>query len=364
MLRGAVSMVHRPIQRVLVAVTLAGVTSSGLAAPQPGPSSGLPAPSGLAVPAPSAPPHPERSPTAARDAPAGGSVRDAARDTDPPGASPGSTAQTPLPDALARRLGEAAEAFSVQDYPRVVGLLEGLSGHPALAGRVEHRRMLEWLGAAHWFSGNREAARLAFGTLLRESPFHVLDTFIYPPELIDEFDQIRAGLAAGGVIPGRPAEPRSPLRTVLRLERRNATPMLAYFAPLGVGQFANGEAGKGSLLAALQGIGAVTMVATWLGVESLKVDGTDRVRPSEGGAARALDALWYAGFGLLSASWGWSVADGLLARDPRPRLIEERTLEAPAPPVASLHLRPLIGATGLTGGRWPDSTPGAVGRAR
>ncbi len=228
------------------------------------------------------------------------------------------------------RLAEAEQAFAVQDYPRVVALLEALSGHPALVGRAEHRRLLEWLGASHWFSGNRDAARLVLGALLRESPFHVLDAYVYPPELIEDFERLRAGLAEGGVIPGRPLDPNASPRTILRIERRDVTPTIAFLAPFGVGQFANDEPGKGALLASLQGLGAATMLATWIGIESLKVDGSDRVPPADGGTARALDALWYAGFALLAGSWIWSVSDGLLYRDSRPLTLEERLLE-PSP---------------------------------
>ncbi len=267
---------------------------------------------------------------------------------------PAGTVALPIPEPVAGRLAEAERAFAVQDYPSVIARLEALSGHPALVGRPEHRQLLEWLGASHWFAGNRDAARLALGALLRESPFHVLDRFVYPPELIDDFELLRASLAGGGVIPGRPAEPGSAPRTILRISERNTTPTLAYFAPLAVGQFANGELGKGALLASLQGLGAATMLATWLGVESLKVDGTDRVRPSDGGPARALDALWYAGFALLAGSWIWSVADGFVYRDDRPRTLEERVLE-PTPPV-SLHLRPALSP--VAGAlHWPGLAP-------
>ena len=247
-------------------------------------------------------------------------------------AAPTAAVEAPIPEPIAARLEAAGQAFMVQDYPRVVELLEALSGHPALTGRAEHRRLLEWLGASHWFSGNRDAARIVLGALLRESPFHVLDGFIYPPELIEDFERLRAGLPEGGVIPGRPPDPVEPPRTILRIERRDVTPTAAYLAPFGVGQFANGEPGKGALLASLQGVGAAAMVATWLGIESLKADGTNRIPPADGGTARALDALWYAGLALLTTSWVWSVSDGLVYRDARPRLVEERVVWPAAEP--------------------------------
>jgi hypothetical protein len=262
----------------------------------------------------------------------------------------------PLPEALATRLAEAEKAFTVQDWPRVIELADSLIGHPDLNGRPEHVVILERVGSAHWFQGSRDAARLIFGTLLRESPFHRLDEFIYPPELLDFYRGRRNELVAASIIPARPGEPlpeqRGPQRILVREVRASTTPAVVYLAPFGIGQFANDDDGKGTVFAVLQGIGVATMVATWAGIESLKVEGTNQIRPGDGGSARLQNALWYAGLGLFAATWTWSIVDGFALRRTRPviderfEFIDPEDPSAPSNP-ATLRLVPGPGEAGL-----------------
>lgn len=230
-----------------------------------------------------------------------------------------------VPPELASRITEAERLFQIQDYERVVALLDRLAGHPRLEGQPQHVRVLEMLGASHWFSGNKDSARLVFGQLLREAPFHRLDGFVYPAELIDFYEVRRRELVTAGIIPASPAESDAfaSRRVLVREIARRDVPDAVYLVPFGVGQFANGDTGKGTVLAIVQGLAAVTMAASWFGIEGLKVDGSDRIPPGDGGLARLLEGLWYGGAGVFLVSYGFGVVDGFASREDAPR-VEER----------------------------------------
>lgn len=233
-------------------------------------------------------------------------------------------AEAPLPSDLTARIEEGEAAFRIQNYEKVVEALDRLAGHPLLEGRSEHLRVLEMLAASHWFLGARDSARLVFGQLLRESPFHKLDAFVYPPELLSFFDTRKRELVQAGIIPANPGPDGGATRRVLVREvSADATPTIAYFAPFGIGQFANGEDGKGTGLAIIQGVGMATMAATWVGIETLKIGDTNRIAESDRGQARLLEALWYGGMVVTVASWTYGIIDGFVNRDTRPR-VEER----------------------------------------
>lgn len=252
----------------------------------------------------------------------------------PPDKPPGED----VPAGIAERITQAESAFRIQNYQRVIQLLDRMVGHPKLEGRPEHAKILEWLGASHWFVGANDASRLVFGELLRESPFHKLDEFYYPGELIAFYEERRKELVQANIIPerpGTPEPPKGPRQIVVREVTSNDTPLVAYLAPFGIGQFANDEGSKGTVVAILQGLGAGTMMGSWIGIETLKQGGTNTIRADDGGTARLLNGLWYSGMALFVASWTYSIVDGLVLRDTRPKIeqhlefIDPDALKAP-----------------------------------
>lgn len=236
-----------------------------------------------------------------------------------------------VPQGIAERITQAESAFRVQNYPRVVLLLDPLVGHPKLEGRPEHIKVLEWLGAAHWFTNARDAARLVFGQLLKDSPFHKLDAFVYPGELIEFFEARRRELIDANVIPAKPdatPDPVGPRTMLIRTVTNTRQPTVLYLAPFGVGQFMNDEVGKGATFAALQGLGVVTMGAMHLLIGGLETNDAGQILASNEGEAKLLNAFWYAGLGLFVASWAFSIVDGFANRVTEP-IIEERMERLP-----------------------------------
>lgn len=256
-----------------------------------------------------------------------------------------------LPAELRQRLVDGEAAFRVQDYPRVVELLQPLVGHRLLKEREEHRDVLEWLGVSHWLGGAEDAARITFTKLIQEWPRHRLDELLYPLELVRFFDARRQDMIDLGVIdPGRDPSVKTRLVLVKR-EREATTPTLAYFAPFGVGQFANEQPGKGTVVVALQAVGLITTAITWFALDDLK-DERGFVPRADESRATALSTLWITGAALFAGGYVYSVIDGLASRpdgpdvDYRYEFIDVDDLP-PAPDAAQLRLVPGPGELGV-----------------
>lgn len=248
----------------------------------------------------------------------------------------------PKPKAtdLTQLIEDAKLAFEVQDYDTVIRLLDEASLTPELDTHRDQARALEMLGASYWFTAAFPSARIVFGLLLRRTPFHQLDQFVYPAELIMFFNQRRRELIDASLIPGRPSETISPITQTLLVREytHNQTPTFTYLLPLGLGQFANNDTGKGVAFAVFQGLGMATMAATWLGVESLKIEGTNRIHRSDRKQAELMQGIWYGGLGLFISSWAWSIIDGFAYRNKPPQLKERLELIEDGGPSTSLQL--------------------------
>lgn len=258
-----------------------------------------------------------------------------------------------LDDAERGRLNEADEAFRYQDYERTIALLRPLldSGHIQDPGEL--RRAREHLGASYWFADAKDAARLVFSLLLKDRPDYRLDPLYYPPELIRFFEDEKQRLTDAGLIgdTGPDTVLRGPRRTLVTTVTERRLPAIAYLMPFGVGQFANGDRSKGAAVAVLQGIGLALNVGTWLGVEALKRGKTNSIAAADEGRAQLLRALWWAGTGMATASWIYSVADGFANRPPRTKVEQRWELvdpeDLPTPRESSRTLRPTTGPTAL-----------------
>jgi len=274
-----------------------------------------------------------------------------ARAAEPPPEAPGSEE---IPSGIADRIIQAEAAFRVQSYPRVIQLLDPLVGHPKLEGRPEHVKVLEWLAASHWFTSKHDAARLAFGQLLREAPFHRLDEFVYPEPLIAFFEARRRELVDANIIPERPGpspDPSPARELLIRTTTLYEAPTLAYLMPFGVGQFANDEDGKGTAFAVIHGVTTAVMLATWIGIETLKVDGSDDIVIGRGDReAKLLNGLFIGSFGVFVASWAYSIIDGLAhRREPATKEERVRLLPGDVTPEPSTILGPPASPRALLG---------------
>lgn len=256
-----------------------------------------------------------------------------------------------IPPEIVQRITQGEAAFKVQNYPRVIELLKPLAGHRLLKARREHRDVLEWLGVSEWLDGKEDDARLTFAKLILEWPSFHLDELLYPPELVRFYDARRQDMIDLGVVdPNR--DPSLKKRLVLvRRDVDREVPTIAYFAPLGVGQFANNEPGKGTVVLVLELIGLATTAGTWLAIDGLK-DDQGFIRAEDEGKATALNALWLAGAVIFAGSYIYGVIDGLVNQpegpesDLRYEFIDIDTLPPP-PDAAQIHVVPGPGQVGL-----------------
>ncbi|TNF23899.1 MAG: hypothetical protein EP329_26285 [Deltaproteobacteria bacterium] len=260
-------------------------------------------------------------------------------------------ADNDLPLELMQRITQGESAFKVQNYPRVIELLKPLAGHRLLKGQRKHRDVLEWLGVSQWLSSQEDDARLTFAKLILEWPNYHLDELLYPPELVQYYEARRKEMIDLGVVdPNR--DPNVKKRLVLiRHDIEREVPTIAYFAPFGVGQFANDEAGKGTVVVVLEVLGLAATAGTWLAIEGLK-DEQGYVRAADEGKVTALNALWIAGAAIFAGAYIYSVTDGLLNEpdgaesDLRYELIDIDALPPP-PDSAQIELIPGPGEVGL-----------------
>ena len=243
------------------------------------------------------------------------------------------------------RITEAEAAFRVQNYARVVELLQPIANHPRIVGSAAQRQIFEWLGTSHWFDGAHDAARLVYTNLIRRWPDHRLNRLVYPAELINFYDTRRQDLINLGVIK------RDTREYVVREIVIDDTPWPVYFAPFGIGQFANHEPGKGTVIAILQGLGLATTIATWFAIEDLKVGDTNNILENHDAEVRVLNITYFAGLGLFLASYGFSVVDGFLQRPPtrrtklRREYFDADDFEDVPPP--AINLTPAASGVGL-----------------
>jgi hypothetical protein len=217
--------------------------------------------------------------------------------------------------------------FRMQNFERVVELITPLVSADSAFAVKDRVRLLERLGASYWLTDQTEKARTAFTRLWQLNVKLDLDALVYPPELISFYDGERRRLLALGVIGnstlGSGSDEKSPpaTTTVLKTVTLNNSPSIAYLMPFGVGQFANGEDGLGTVVAVLQGIGFVGNLATWISVESLKESG--KMPPERKGQAELLQGLWIGATAVFAVTYLYSVIDGFTDRPPSKVVSEE-----------------------------------------
>ncbi len=197
----------------------------------------------------------------------------------------------------------AESAFEYQDYKKTVALLEPLlNPKPQVAGK-RLRKAREYLGTSYWWLKdkghfNQEMTRW----LILESAAE-LDSFFYPPEMIRDFDMLKAKLLANGLIqaPDNGAPPKRD--QVLVIERtRIERPPAAAWIPFGGGQFAAGRNGMGALFLTTEALALGANIGAWGWMESRR----------DGAGREAAIITMYTSIGAFAALAVWGVLDARL----------------------------------------------------
>lgn len=234
----------------------------------------------------------------------------------------------------------ADEAFRFQDYTKTIELLTPLIDGEQIKDTQARQEALERLAASYWFTDEHDAARTRFAALLKEIPTHRLDPLFYPQELVSFFQNEQQRLAGLGFI-GRADDnsmSNGPRFALVEREIRRSYPTAAYFMPFGIPQLLSERGSSGTLHAALQGLGLAANVAAWLRVETLKNNGSGVIAKSDGSEAELLESVWWVGTGVLTASYLYSVVDGLMNR--LPAIETQRSYEVIDPDATPPPLKP------------------------
>ena len=219
-------------------------------------------------------------------------------------AAPGSTEPPPPPVSdsgvapeteAAMALARARAAYEYGDMEMVVDsarlVAEGRL-RPTPAQRVQ---ALRFLGIGLFLTGRPEGAETAFFDLLRQKPGAKLDPTHARPDVIAFFETVRS----------RHAEE-------IRQAARNHTGkrlVLACLPP--IGQFQNGDRGRGLAVAALEIVSAGVAVGTYVQLKSW-INKTDKTFPRDKtDEARTLKVLNYVSISLLIATIGYGIIDGV-----------------------------------------------------
>jgi len=244
---------------------------------------------------------------------------------------------------------DAENTFLFQDYDEAVKKLDRLLHPRSLLDPVRDLKAREYLGASLWWLNQKPRAETEFSALLARRPTHQLDPVFYPPAMIKDFEALRQRLTDLGLIKPEIKPDIVAPKTVVRVRVVERRAFGLSFIPLGVGQFNNGENGKGAFFLGSQ-------LLTGLASASLYVVNRD-AGLLEGRKSTSLEVLQ---IGAGAAFWGlalWGVIDAVTRWRPG-RVVQETTEDAsPAPPPAGPAkppggplLTPLWGA--LPGATW------------
>lgn len=219
----------------------------------------------------------------------------------------------------------------------MVDLAEVLYPTPQIKDPEVRVAAYQLLGACQFLLGDRDGARKAFLQAQTVGPDVPLDAFLFPPAVVEFFDQVRAEVeaavraaATAGQRPPGEMEPET--GRVQVVERRIQERLfLVNFLPFGIGQFQNGRHDWGLLFLVTQAVMLVVNVASAAAVEGLRDGTTGRFPGRDYNRARALRATQLTAAGLFAGLYAWGVTDAILGFEPRTETLVPRAPDATAP---------------------------------
>ena len=206
--------------------------------------------------------------------------------------------------------------------------------------------------------GRREHARDAFVRLLFLEPDYKLDPFFVPPPIVAFFEEVKTEKEPALA---QIRERKRLIREQERLRQEDRKRLLAEeekrrgeregqqkqaaavvlrtveqrqkwitFLPFGAGQFQNGNANAGTMLAIFQGTLAIGSAASFGLIEALRDDGTGRFSSNNLPIAERINVVKWSTAILFYALWGYGIWDALSAF--QPEVVTEAVQPAPAQP--------------------------------
>lgn len=218
------------------------------------------------------------------------------------------------------KVSEAIRHYDGGEFTEAKNTLVTVVESPRLSPPQRSRARI-YLAAAYYALGDIASAKAQLLSLARSDPGARLDPALFVPELValheDSQREVAAELAARPVDPP-PAALGEPRLVPLPPPAAPRPPAHLSLIPFGVGQFANGDSGKG--VAFLVGETALFAIsATTLGLfESMKVDGqflrVGYFHPQDRPMAEALHVAYHVAFYAGLALAGTGIVEAVLAR--------------------------------------------------
>ena len=207
----------------------------------------------------------------------------------------------------------ARNAFHYQDYERVIVLLTPLlEPEPTLPAKEQVQQAREWVGASFWWKGDKVQFRQQYTKLLQEDPDFRLDPFFYPPEMVQELEDLRQQLIELKVITLTRPDPVEPKVVIQRTVKLNDP--WVNILPFGGGQLSQRRWGKAAFFLSSQLVCLGANGGAWLYMYLENPTGVSRT---------AAISTMYAGIGTFAALYVWGVLDAFSGFE-REQVIEEK----------------------------------------
>ena len=242
-------------------------------------------------------------------------------------------------------LEKGRQAYEYGDYLSARQFLDSaLQGNLSVESRIEAYMLL---GQCHYLLRAYSAAKDAFGSLLRINPDYQPDPVLVPPTIMGFFERLREEMEpqlqplrerlAREKALQRKTDPQQKnsrpkkIRVVEKVIRKNSR--VLNFLPFGVGQFQNGETGKGIGIMTSEIATLGLNLASYIAIKAMAgADG--KYTPDKAAMAKDLRIVQYTAAGAFLALWIYGIIDGLVYYQPEtsmPPTMTTATVPAKAP---------------------------------
>ena len=215
----------------------------------------------------------------------------------PAPASPAAPMLTPTPTPIAPEveatlaLERARAAYEYGDMEMVVDSARLVAEGRSRPNPTQRVQALRFLGIGLFLTGRTEGAETAFFELLRQKPDARLDPTHTRPDVVAFFETVRARHA-----------------TEIEQARPSKYFVLALLPP--VGQFQNGDRGRGITLAAIEAVSLGLAIGTYVQLRAWRNPANDTF-PGHTDDARSLKILNNISVGIFAATVAVGIIDGI-----------------------------------------------------
>ena len=201
-------------------------------------------------------------------------------------------------------------AYEHGDYAEAITSLTGVLSPLRLASEDDVAQARKYLGASLFFSGKRDDAAEEFKKLLLLFPDLKLDAFIFPPQLVLFFDEVRTSIKDQL----EKARAQKLLKDAIQLPGRRVEVHSLYVnaIPFGAPQFQNGDRVKGWVLLGTEAALLAFNVAAYWTARSYAGPGGYYASEGDRSSASTWRTIQLTSIGLFGGAWVYGIADGLV----------------------------------------------------